>query len=116
MLVTRTIEGARRSSNRNTLRQPTRLALRLRRFPAKSIASSPSGAMTREAALATAKDEARSRAAAAGADPGSITIVDVEDVPLAYLPGNAIRVRVKAVGDLELRTSLSRTRIVRMLR
>ena len=30
----------------------------------------------------------------------SVEIVDVEDVPLAYLPGNATRVRVKAVGDL----------------
>ena len=26
----------------------------------------------------------------------------VEEVPLAYLPSNAVRVRVKAVGDLEL--------------
>ena len=29
-------------------------------------------------------------------------IVDVEDVPLAYLPGNATRVRVKAVGELHV--------------
>ena len=28
--------------------------------------------------------------------------VDVEDVPLAYLPGNATRVRVKAVGELHV--------------
>ena len=34
---------------------------------------------------------------------GSIEIVDVEDVPLAYLPGNATRVRVKAVGELHVR-------------
>jgi len=26
----------------------------------------------------------------------------VEDVPLAYLPGNATRVRVKAVGELNV--------------
>jgi hypothetical protein len=26
----------------------------------------------------------------------------VEEIPLAYVPGNAVRVRVKAVGDLEL--------------
>ena len=32
----------------------------------------------------------------------SIEIVDVEDVPLAYLPGNATRVRVKAVGELHV--------------
>lgn len=35
-------------------------------------------------------------------DPDSIQIVEVEDVPLAYLPGNATRVRVKAVGDLKI--------------
>jgi hypothetical protein len=28
--------------------------------------------------------------------------VDIEEVPLAYLPGNAIRIRVKAVGELSL--------------
>ena len=32
-----------------------------------------------------------------------VKIVDVEDVPLAYLPGNATRIRVKAVGDLAMR-------------
>ena len=40
------------------------------------------------------------RAIAAGAYQDSVKIVDVEDVPLAYLPGNATRIRVKAVGDL----------------
>ena len=30
----------------------------------------------------------------------TVKIVEVEDVPLAYLPGNATRIRVKAVGDL----------------
>jgi N-methylhydantoinase A/oxoprolinase/acetone carboxylase beta subunit len=58
------------------------------------------GALTREQALQTAKDDATARAIAAGADPATIQIVDAEDIPLAYLPGNATRVRVKAVGDL----------------
>ena len=44
--------------------------------------------------------EASERAIAAGAEKSSVKIVDVEDVPLAYLPGNATRIRVKAVGDL----------------
>ena len=55
---------------------------------------------SRDAAVADAKSEASNRAIAAGADPATIAIVDVEDVPLAYLPGNATRIRVKAVGDL----------------
>ena len=33
---------------------------------------------------------------------GGLNIVDVEEVPLAYLPSNATRIHVKAVGDLEL--------------
>lgn len=59
-------------------------------------------AMSRDAAIADARQEATGRAVAAGADPSTVTIVDVEDVPLAYLPGNATRIRVKAVGDLAL--------------
>ncbi len=57
-------------------------------------------AMTRDEAVGTAKREATDRAIAAGADPATVEIVDVEDIPLAYLPGNATRIRAKAVGDL----------------
>ena len=59
-------------------------------------------ASTREDALRDAKHKAMEAAVAAGARRESVTIVDVEDVPLAYIPGNATRVRVKAVGDLFL--------------
>jgi N-methylhydantoinase A/oxoprolinase/acetone carboxylase beta subunit len=56
----------------------------------------------RQVVLDDAKQEAVDRAVAAGADPGNVTIVDIDEVPLAYLPGNATRIRVKAVGDLLL--------------
>ena len=56
----------------------------------------------RDQALADAKSRAVEAAVAAGALRSSIEIVDVEDVPLAYLPGNATRVRVKAVGELHV--------------
>jgi hypothetical protein len=56
--------------------------------------------LSREAALADAEGEARAKAVAAGALPDSITVTEREDVPLAYLRGNATRVRVKVVGDL----------------
>jgi len=59
--------------------------------------------MGRDAALNDAKEKAVEAAVAAGARRDSIEIVDVEDVPLAYLPGNATRVRVKAVGELHVR-------------
>ena len=56
--------------------------------------------LSRDEALDQAKGEASDRAVNAGADAGSIEIVDVEEVPLAYLPGNATRIMVKAIGDL----------------
>ncbi len=58
--------------------------------------------MSRETAVQMAKDEAIDRAVAAGADRETVQVVDVEDVPLAYVPGNATRIRVKAVGDLRM--------------
>jgi N-methylhydantoinase A/oxoprolinase/acetone carboxylase beta subunit len=57
---------------------------------------------SRDDALDDAKAEATAKAVEAGADRSTVQIVDVEDVPLTYLPGNATRIRVKAVGDLTL--------------
>ncbi len=56
--------------------------------------------MNREEALETARKEATDKAIAAGAKPESIELLDQEDVPLAYLPGNATRIRLKVVGDM----------------
>ncbi|MEU8325604.1 hydantoinase/oxoprolinase family protein [Nonomuraea sp. NPDC048881] len=56
----------------------------------------------RERILEEAKSEAIIRAERGGARAGSVRIVDVEELPLAYLPGDATRIRVKAVGDLDL--------------
>lgn len=55
---------------------------------------------TREAALAEAKREATDKAISAGAEPESIEVLDQEDVPLAYLPGDATRIRLKVVGSM----------------
>jgi N-methylhydantoinase A/oxoprolinase/acetone carboxylase beta subunit len=63
---------------------------------------------TRDSVLDAAKQEAVDRAVAAGARPESVQIVEVDEVPLAYLPGNATRIRVKAVGDLKFETAASR--------
>jgi N-methylhydantoinase A/oxoprolinase/acetone carboxylase beta subunit len=60
------------------------------------------GGLTREQALNEAESIARDKALASGAVPGSIVAVEREDVPLAYLPGNATRIRVKVVGDIEI--------------
>jgi N-methylhydantoinase A/oxoprolinase/acetone carboxylase beta subunit len=56
----------------------------------------------RTEAIADARAKATAAAIAAGARAETIEVVDVEDVPLAYLPGNATRVRVKVVGELHV--------------
>ena len=43
---------------------------------------------------------AAERAIRAGADPASIVLVDQEDIPIAYLPGDSLRVRARVVGDV----------------
>ncbi|MET0133149.1 MAG: hydantoinase/oxoprolinase family protein, partial [Kibdelosporangium sp.] len=60
------------------------------------------GAGQRDRVLAEVKHEALARAEAAGALPESVRMVEVEEIPLAYLPGGAVRIRVKAVGELDL--------------
>ncbi len=57
-------------------------------------------ALGREAAMEQACDEARRAAIAAGADESSISIVSIDEVPLAYVPGGSVRLRVKAAGNL----------------
>jgi N-methylhydantoinase A/oxoprolinase/acetone carboxylase beta subunit len=57
---------------------------------------------SRDEVLDQARAEATARAVAAGAEPTSVTIVEVDEIPLTYLPGNDVRIRVKAVGDLQL--------------
>ncbi|MEU7481808.1 hydantoinase/oxoprolinase family protein [Lentzea sp. NPDC042327] len=52
--------------------------------------------------LDAARQEAVDKAVAAGAKADTVRIVEVEEIPLAYLPGNASRVRARAVGDLVL--------------
>jgi N-methylhydantoinase A/oxoprolinase/acetone carboxylase beta subunit len=56
--------------------------------------------LPRSEAIALAEAQAKERAIAAGADPASLATVDVEDMPLAYLPGNALRVRVRVAGEM----------------
>jgi N-methylhydantoinase A/oxoprolinase/acetone carboxylase beta subunit len=61
----------------------------------------------RDAVVDEARQEAVDRAVVAGADPASVTIVDFDEVPIPYLPGNATRIRCKAVGDLRIEQSSS---------
>src|SRR6202022_1150564 len=54
----------------------------------------------RAEAIALAEAQGRDRALPPGADRASLQTVDVEDMPLAYLPGNALRVRVRVAGEM----------------
>jgi len=57
--------------------------------------------VSREEVLDLARQEAIQRTIDAGASSDTVEIVEVEEVPLSYLPSSAVRVRVKAIGDLE---------------
>jgi N-methylhydantoinase A/oxoprolinase/acetone carboxylase beta subunit len=56
--------------------------------------------LPRDEAIARARHLAEEKAVTAGADRAALTVVEVEDLPLAYLPGNALRARVRVVGDV----------------
>ena len=56
--------------------------------------------LSRADALAAAQGIANDRAVAAGAARASLATIESEDMPLAYLPGNSVRVRVRVVGDV----------------
>jgi N-methylhydantoinase A/oxoprolinase/acetone carboxylase beta subunit len=58
------------------------------------------GSGGRQAVIDEASSEARERAVRAGADADHVEIVEIEEVPLAYLTNPAVRVRVKAAGPL----------------
>src|SRR5215472_10280806 len=64
--------------------------------------------LARTDAIAKAAALAADRAVAAGADRASLTTVETEDIPIAYLPGNSIRVRVRVVGDVAASTGAPR--------
>jgi N-methylhydantoinase A/oxoprolinase/acetone carboxylase beta subunit len=56
--------------------------------------------LTRDEAIARARRAAEDKAVAAGADRATLNVVEVEDLPLAYLPGNSLRTRVRVVGEI----------------
>jgi hypothetical protein len=56
--------------------------------------------VTRDQAIAAAQQEAENRAVSAGAVRTTLKLVEMEDIPLSYLPGDARRVRVRMVGDI----------------
>jgi N-methylhydantoinase A/oxoprolinase/acetone carboxylase beta subunit len=56
--------------------------------------------LSRDEAIERARRAAEDKAVAAGADRTTLNVVEVEDLPLAYLPGNSLRTRVRVVGEI----------------
>jgi N-methylhydantoinase A/oxoprolinase/acetone carboxylase beta subunit len=56
--------------------------------------------LSRIEAIDAATRLAAERAVAAGADAATLKTIETEDMPLSYLPGNSLRVRVRMVGDV----------------
>lgn len=61
----------------------------------------------RDQAIALVRADAEAKAVQAGADASTLTTIDIEDVPLAYIGGNATRIRVRVVGDLNEQKELT---------
>jgi N-methylhydantoinase A/oxoprolinase/acetone carboxylase beta subunit len=56
--------------------------------------------LSREAAMESARRQAEARAVESGARADTLKTVEQEDLPLAYLPGDALRVKVRVIGDI----------------
>ena len=54
----------------------------------------------RDDALEEARGLAREAAVRAGADPSTVRITSITEVPMTYVPGGGCRVMVKAAGPL----------------
>ena len=59
----------------------------------------------RESAIKEVTDEATRLAIKRNANPDSINVLAVSDMPLSYLPGNNLLINVTVVGDLKWRTN-----------
>ena len=55
----------------------------------------------REDAIAKSTEEAKTKAMLAGADGDSLRVLDVEETPMSYMDDNAVRLRIKVVGELK---------------
>ena len=52
--------------------------------------------------MEAARDQAEQAVIDAGARPGTVRITNVEEIPLSYVPGAMVRLRIKAAGELAL--------------
>jgi len=55
---------------------------------------------SREKAMTYATTQARSKAIAAGADPDTLRVLDIEETTMSYMDDDAAKIRIKVVGNL----------------
>ena len=56
----------------------------------------------RDAAIALATQQAKNVAILAGANTDGIEVLEIEELPIPYMPGEAVRVRVKVAGSFNI--------------
>lgn len=61
---------------------------------------------SRHDVIEKAKQQVIQRTIEAGADPETVMIVELEEVPVPYLPSNIIRIKAKASGELQAEKSI----------
>ncbi|WP_134702770.1 hydantoinase/oxoprolinase family protein [Ammoniphilus sp. YIM 78166] len=55
---------------------------------------------SREEVVAEVETLVKQKTIDAGADPSTVSLIDMEEVPVAYVPSNVIRIKAKAAGSL----------------
>ncbi len=58
--------------------------------------------ISRSSAINQTINEAKKKAIEAGADSSTLDVAEVEEIAMPYLPGTAVKIRVKVVGKLKL--------------
>ena len=57
--------------------------------------------LSRDEIIKISKNEAIQNAIAKGADKNTIEIIDFEEIPLSYIPSNAITIKTRVVGNIK---------------
>ncbi len=57
--------------------------------------------MQRDDAIAQAIEYAKADAIEKGANAATLEVIEVEDVPMSYMPGNNLQVKVKVIGEIQ---------------
>ena len=57
--------------------------------------------LSRDEIIKISKNEAVQNAIKKGADQNTVEIIDLEEIPLSYLPSNAITIKTRAVGNIK---------------